>query len=123
MKNENEVTVSAHTLTPWVKANLLELPDEYYLEEMIVGADGNIVAVTVSGSVDNKPIIPREERLGNLETIIRAVNAHADLLAALIRTTTAAECLCSHIKSSGHDELDKVCEQARAAIAKARGAQ
>lgn len=114
MKNENEATVSAHTLTPWVKANLLELPDEYYLEEMIVGADGNIVAITVSGSVDNKPIIPREERLANLETILRAVNAHADMLAAL-----------ESFPGFTDDATigDAWIEKMRAAVAKAKGAQ
>ena len=56
--------------------------------------------------------IPR----ANAELIVRAVNAHADLLAALVRVANLAANCCPRSPSG-----DEAIEEARAAIRKARG--
>jgi len=98
-----------HTPTPWA------IDETMGGKTKLWGADGTPIC-TVSRT--------RKNGLGDAALIVRAVNSHAALVAALQR---AADAISSIVQQAGdahnNDALDYALSEARAALAQARGGQ
>ena len=102
---------TTHTPAEWGVAPLLDLPDDYYLEEMIGDANGHILAVTVSIPRGCGYEIESTERKANA----RLIAAAPEMLAALIHAENELFLFKVTCNAAAHREV-------RLAIAKATGA-
>jgi hypothetical protein len=102
-----------HTPLPW-----------YADGPEVLGIDGNGDFGYHVATAWNSPGGPEpDEAHANAELIVRAVNAHADLLAALESLLGEYESLWSEATDDQHGEPNAPAyEQAKAAVTKARGA-
>ena len=99
--------MSKHTPTPWHLEEIVEGVEELKGMRSICGPDGD--APSVSDYVE----------LADAELIVRAVNSHNALVAALERFVRDADNVADALNITG---LDDAIEQARAALRAARAA-
>ncbi|MDP2358687.1 MAG: hypothetical protein Q8M31_21890 [Beijerinckiaceae bacterium] len=99
------MTTDNSTPRPWKTS----LPDE----TLIHAEDGSQVAITFQGDDDYEANYMRLS--ADAELIVRAVNAHGDMLAAL------KDMFFNSLHGNGLDAHHKARDRARAAIAKAEG--
>ena len=99
-----------HTPTPWKTGNAFDCARDH-----AISADGNLIArVMGNGYPIGTGWSP--ESAANADLIVRAVNAHDALVAALEAITGMVEAYAGHPMSN-----DKRTKDARAALAAAKG--
>jgi len=113
--------MSEHTPTPW-RADMGEFPPQMKLEPYLrsyVGPDGE--TIRVKGFALSGGNVEMDEARANSEFIVKAVNCHDDLVAAL-RASKAALELQGFVGKGKHGAGDPEINTIDAALAKAERA-